>query len=205
MSNAILPLAVPVNEPVRSYAPGRPEKQSLKKRLNEMLNEQIEIPLIIGGKEVRTGDIGKAVCPHDHRPRARHLPPGRRRPRWRRPPRRRRRPGASGARRAGKSAPSVLPARRRPARRPLARHRQRRHHAQPVEDRLPGRDRLGLRADRLLALQPLLHAGALRRAAVVPTRRCGTGWSTGRSKGSSSPSRRSTSPPSAATCRPRRR
>jgi 1-pyrroline-5-carboxylate dehydrogenase len=67
MSNAILPLAVPTNEPVRSYAPGSPEKKSLKKRLNEMSSEQIEIPLLIGGKEVRTGDVGQAVCPHDHK------------------------------------------------------------------------------------------------------------------------------------------
>src|SRR3954469_21351234 len=67
MSNAIFPLVVPVNEPVRSYAPGSPEKRSLKKRLDEMLSEQIEIPLIIGGKEVRTGDIGQAVCPPDHK------------------------------------------------------------------------------------------------------------------------------------------
>ena len=66
MSNAILPLAVPVNEPVRSYAPGSPEKKSLKKRLDEMLAEEIEIPILIGGKEVRTGDTAKAVCPHDH-------------------------------------------------------------------------------------------------------------------------------------------
>ena len=67
MSNAILPLAVPANEPVRSYAPGSPEKKSLKKRLDAMLAEEIEIPIIIGGKEVRTGDTAKAVCPHDHR------------------------------------------------------------------------------------------------------------------------------------------
>src|SRR4029079_4223012 len=67
MSNAIYPVAVPVNEPVRSYAPGSPEKQSLKKRLNEMLSEQIEIPVLIGGKEVRTGDVDKTVCPHDHK------------------------------------------------------------------------------------------------------------------------------------------
>jgi 1-pyrroline-5-carboxylate dehydrogenase len=66
MSNAISPLAVPANEPVRSYAPGSPEKKSLKKRLDEMSSEQIEIPLIINGKEVRTGDMGKAICPHDH-------------------------------------------------------------------------------------------------------------------------------------------
>ena len=66
MSNAIFPLAVPINEPVRSYAPGSPEKKSLKKRLDEMLAEEIEIPLLIGGKEVRTGNTAKAVCPHDH-------------------------------------------------------------------------------------------------------------------------------------------
>ncbi len=67
MSHAISPLATPVNEPVRSYAPGSPEKKSLKKRLDEMLSEQIEIPLVIGGKEVRTGDTATAVCPHDHK------------------------------------------------------------------------------------------------------------------------------------------
>jgi 1-pyrroline-5-carboxylate dehydrogenase len=66
MSNAIFPLAAPANEPVRSYAPGSPEKKSLKKRLDAMLSEEIEIPIVIGGKEVRTGDTAKAVCPHDH-------------------------------------------------------------------------------------------------------------------------------------------
>src|SRR3954452_70739 len=66
MSNAIFPLAAPVNEPVRSYAPGSAEKKSLKKRLDEMASTEIEIPILIGGKEVRTGDTAKAVCPHDH-------------------------------------------------------------------------------------------------------------------------------------------
>jgi len=67
MSNAIYSLATPGNEPVRSYAPGSPEKKSLKERLRRMLAEEIEIPLLIGGKEVRTGQTAKAVCPHDHR------------------------------------------------------------------------------------------------------------------------------------------
>jgi 1-pyrroline-5-carboxylate dehydrogenase len=67
MANAIFHLAAPANEPVRSYAPGSPEKKSLKKRLDEMLSEEIEIPLLIGGREVRSGDTAKAVCPHDHR------------------------------------------------------------------------------------------------------------------------------------------
>ncbi|HYG62161.1 MAG TPA: L-glutamate gamma-semialdehyde dehydrogenase [Thermoanaerobaculia bacterium] len=66
MSNAIFPVTTPVNEPVRSYAPGSPETKSLQKRLQDMLSQEIEIPLIIGGKEVRTGDTAKAVCPHDH-------------------------------------------------------------------------------------------------------------------------------------------
>src|SRR4051812_25711119 len=66
MSNAIFPLAAPVNEPVRPYAPGSAEKKSLKKRLDATASAEIEIPLIIGGKEVRTGDTAKAVCPHDH-------------------------------------------------------------------------------------------------------------------------------------------
>jgi 1-pyrroline-5-carboxylate dehydrogenase len=56
----------PVNEPVKSYAPGSPEKVELKTQLKSMAVERMEIPLIIGGKEVRTGDLARAVMPHDH-------------------------------------------------------------------------------------------------------------------------------------------
>jgi len=66
MPNAIVSTPAPVNEPVLKYAPGSPEKASLKKTLDAMLAEQIEIPLIIGGREVRTGVTAEAVCPHDH-------------------------------------------------------------------------------------------------------------------------------------------
>jgi 1-pyrroline-5-carboxylate dehydrogenase len=66
MPNGIVSIPFPVNEPIRGYEPGAPEKASLKARLAEMLSEEIEIPLIIGGKEVRTGNTAKAVCPHDH-------------------------------------------------------------------------------------------------------------------------------------------
>jgi 1-pyrroline-5-carboxylate dehydrogenase len=55
----------PVNEPIRDYAPGSPERASLQLRLEQMRNERVEIPLIIGGKEVRTGTIKEAVMPHD--------------------------------------------------------------------------------------------------------------------------------------------
>jgi len=56
----------PHNEPVYEYAPGSPEKASLKKRLAQMAEEVVDIPLIIGGEEIRTGKTGKVVMPHDH-------------------------------------------------------------------------------------------------------------------------------------------
>ena len=57
----------PVNEPVKSYAPGSPERAELKARLKSMAAERIEIPLRIGGKEVRSGTTAPSVMPHDHR------------------------------------------------------------------------------------------------------------------------------------------
>ena len=56
----------PVNEPVRAYAPGSPERAELKARLAAMASERIEIPLVIGGQEVRSGETATAVMPHDH-------------------------------------------------------------------------------------------------------------------------------------------
>jgi 1-pyrroline-5-carboxylate dehydrogenase len=56
----------PVNEPIKSYAPGSPERASVKARLSAMAGEKIEIPLFIGGKEVRTGKTAPSVMPHDH-------------------------------------------------------------------------------------------------------------------------------------------
>jgi len=64
--NAIINIPTPFNEPVFSFAPGSPEKKALKKQLEKMLGEEIEIPLIIGGKEVKTGDFADCRCPHDH-------------------------------------------------------------------------------------------------------------------------------------------
>jgi 1-pyrroline-5-carboxylate dehydrogenase len=56
----------PVNEPVLSFAPGNPEREELEGKLREMAGEVVDIPLIIGGEEIRTGDTGKVVMPHDH-------------------------------------------------------------------------------------------------------------------------------------------
>ncbi|MHB8931083.1 MAG: L-glutamate gamma-semialdehyde dehydrogenase [Melioribacteraceae bacterium] len=66
MNNAICEMVDPHNEPVYSYLPNSPERIKLLKELERQSNIEIEIPLIIGGKEVRTGNIGKVVMPHDH-------------------------------------------------------------------------------------------------------------------------------------------
>ncbi|MGQ9673897.1 MAG: L-glutamate gamma-semialdehyde dehydrogenase [Candidatus Aminicenantales bacterium] len=67
MIHALTRVPLPANEPVLSYAPGTAERKALKNQLQKMLGEEIEIPLIIGGQEVRTGDLGDCRCPHDHR------------------------------------------------------------------------------------------------------------------------------------------
>ncbi len=64
--NAIIKVPTPFNEPVYSYAPGSREKKDLKAHLGKMLNEKIEIPLIIGSKEVLSGNMADCRCPHDH-------------------------------------------------------------------------------------------------------------------------------------------
>ena len=66
MSLAISKVPVPSNEPVRSYAPGTPERASLQARLASMSAEKIDIPLVIGGKDVRAGKSASAVMPHRH-------------------------------------------------------------------------------------------------------------------------------------------
>jgi 1-pyrroline-5-carboxylate dehydrogenase len=56
----------PTNEPIRAYAPGSPERAALKARLKDMAGEQVEIPVVVGGREIRTGDTVDVVMPHDH-------------------------------------------------------------------------------------------------------------------------------------------
>ncbi len=66
MPNSVPAPPPPVNEPVRRYEPGSAEKSSLKQKLADLLAGPIEIPVVVGGREVRTGDTVTAVCPHDH-------------------------------------------------------------------------------------------------------------------------------------------
>ncbi len=55
-----------VNEPILSFAAGSPERASLQAKYDEMATQTIEIPLIIGGQEIKTDDTGNCVMPHDH-------------------------------------------------------------------------------------------------------------------------------------------
>jgi 1-pyrroline-5-carboxylate dehydrogenase len=65
--NGMIKIPFPSNEPIYSYAPESAEREALKVQLRKMLSEEIEIPLIIGAKEVRTGNLADCVCPHDHK------------------------------------------------------------------------------------------------------------------------------------------
>jgi 1-pyrroline-5-carboxylate dehydrogenase len=67
MSYGIAEVPEPVNEPILDYAPGTPEREELKKKLDELLSREIEIPIIIGGRKYKTGDIGDCRAPHDHK------------------------------------------------------------------------------------------------------------------------------------------
>ncbi|MBN1108101.1 MAG: L-glutamate gamma-semialdehyde dehydrogenase [Bacteroidales bacterium] len=66
MNNAIYNFREPKNEPVLTYAKGTDERSKILEELDRQYNSSIEIPLIIGGKEVRTGKTGKVVMPSDH-------------------------------------------------------------------------------------------------------------------------------------------
>ena len=66
MNNAIYSIHRPENEPVLTYAPGTPERSGLEKELKRIASETVEIPLIIGGKAVKTGVTGRVIMPHDH-------------------------------------------------------------------------------------------------------------------------------------------
>lgn len=68
MPKGIYSVPFPANEPVNSYAPGSSETESLLATYNEMYNQNpIDIPMYIGGKEVRTDDKRRMAPPHDHK------------------------------------------------------------------------------------------------------------------------------------------
>ncbi|MFU8813489.1 MAG: L-glutamate gamma-semialdehyde dehydrogenase [Balneolaceae bacterium] len=66
MSNAYFHIQEPVNEPYLDYAPGSAERNALDEVLAELKSEEIEIPALINGKEVKTGRTADVVMPHNH-------------------------------------------------------------------------------------------------------------------------------------------
>ena len=67
MSNAIYFVPPATNEPCLNYAPGSPEKKEVKAVLKKLMSQKIDVPMIIGGKEVRTKDVHNLTPPHDHK------------------------------------------------------------------------------------------------------------------------------------------
>lgn len=67
MNNIIFKFPKPENEPVMGYAPGSPERANIRKALDELYNTVTEIPIIIGGKEVRTNNMGEVVMPTENK------------------------------------------------------------------------------------------------------------------------------------------
>ena len=67
MRNSVITFPVPANEPVKSYLAGSPERVALEAELKRQSNIVVDIPIIIGGKEIRTGNTGTVTCPHDHK------------------------------------------------------------------------------------------------------------------------------------------
>ena len=66
MANGHPRIPAPRNEPVLGYAPGAPERAALVAKLQELSSRELEIPLVIGGREVRTGRMAEARVPHRH-------------------------------------------------------------------------------------------------------------------------------------------
>jgi 1-pyrroline-5-carboxylate dehydrogenase len=67
MSNAFFKVPHPSCEPVKSYAPGTPEREELKAEYDRLYKEKLDIPMYIGGEEVRTGDLAEMNPPHEHK------------------------------------------------------------------------------------------------------------------------------------------
>ncbi|HSR18877.1 MAG TPA: aldehyde dehydrogenase family protein, partial [Ignavibacteriaceae bacterium] len=66
MSNAYFKVPQPINEPIKTYKPGSLEREELKKKIAELRSKEIEVPLIIGGEEVKTGNTEVIRIPHNH-------------------------------------------------------------------------------------------------------------------------------------------
>lgn len=66
MINSNIRVPNPVNEPVYEYSPGSPEREKIDAELKRQYEKTIEIPVIVGGREIFTGNTMEAVSPHEH-------------------------------------------------------------------------------------------------------------------------------------------
>src|SRR5690606_9956896 len=67
MSKGFFNVPKAVNEPVKSFAKGTPEREAVLNAYKQMWNAQVDVPLYIGGKEIRTGNTKNLSAPHDHK------------------------------------------------------------------------------------------------------------------------------------------
>ena len=67
MGKGIFQVPIAINEPVKSYAPGTPERDAVLKAYKELFNSEVDVPMYIGSEEVRTGNTATMSPPHDHK------------------------------------------------------------------------------------------------------------------------------------------
>ncbi|HER40193.1 MAG TPA: L-glutamate gamma-semialdehyde dehydrogenase [Salinimicrobium catena] len=67
MGKGVFQVPQAVNEPVKSYAPGTPEREAVLKAYKELYKSKVEVPLYIGSEEIKTGDTAPMNPPHDHK------------------------------------------------------------------------------------------------------------------------------------------
>ena len=67
MGKGFFNVPIAVNEPVKSYAPGSPERKAVSEAYKSMFNSKVEVPLYINGKDVKTGNTRTMSPPHDHK------------------------------------------------------------------------------------------------------------------------------------------
>ena len=171
--DAITTPPAPVNEPNLNYAPGSPERAGIEAELaHAAAAGPIDLTATIGGRKVMGGGAEiEVVQPHEHKSVLGVLKNSTKRDAQAAVQGRER--GGAGLARAVVRRPRLDPAQgSRPAGRPVARPAQRGHDARPVEDGLAGRDRRGVRADRLLAVQRPLRPADHGRSADREQPRC---------------------------------
>jgi len=78
MFNGLFHIPLPKNEPALNYAPGSRERAELQAVLKDMLANPVEVPIVIGGKEIKSEKLIEMRCPHNRSQLLRPLPPGQR-------------------------------------------------------------------------------------------------------------------------------